>query len=213
VAAIPFQHPALLIVFVSSPLSQGLWCATASVGGPQLDRADLAVGASREDVLFLTTQVAETGSHLKEALRNRRRLKEALKAARAELNAIEAEVEVARLAADAAEDHRVGICFGRFLFLWPPSAGGGGSLISFILQTWRRGCLTSNERWGPTALRVRHGDVPRHPYNRGVSGRRGCGISFGPTGGSALCTARPCQGAVRAGVHRGASEALAAADA
>jgi hypothetical protein len=56
--------------------------------------------------------VAETGSHLKEALRNRRRLKEALKAARAELNAIEAEVEVARLAADAAEDHRVGICFG-----------------------------------------------------------------------------------------------------
>jgi diketogulonate reductase-like aldo/keto reductase len=48
--------------------------AAASGAEPQLGNAAPAVGASREDDLFLTTQVAETGSHLEEALRNRRRL-------------------------------------------------------------------------------------------------------------------------------------------
>jgi hypothetical protein len=53
--------------------------------------------------------VAETGSRLEEALRDRRRLEQALKAARTALNAIDAEVEVAHLAADGAEDLRDGM--------------------------------------------------------------------------------------------------------
>jgi hypothetical protein len=54
--------------------------------------------------------VVETGSHLEEALRDHRSIEEALKAARATLNAIEAEVEAAHLAADGAEASRVGMC-------------------------------------------------------------------------------------------------------
>jgi hypothetical protein len=54
--------------------------------------------------------VAETGSHLEEAMCDCRRLEEALKAARAILNAIEAEVEAARITADGAEAHRLGMC-------------------------------------------------------------------------------------------------------
>jgi hypothetical protein len=49
------------------------------------------------------THGAETGSRLEETLRDRRHLEAALKAARAALNAIEAEVEEARVAADGEE--------------------------------------------------------------------------------------------------------------
>jgi hypothetical protein len=69
-----------------------------------------AAGASREEVLFLTTQVAETGSRLEEALRDRCRLVEALNAARAVLNTVEVEVEAARVDANWAEAHRLGMC-------------------------------------------------------------------------------------------------------
>jgi hypothetical protein len=43
----------------------------------------------------------------------------------AALNAIEVEVEVAHLSADGAEARRVGMCFGRLLFLRLPSKGVG----------------------------------------------------------------------------------------
>jgi hypothetical protein len=71
-----------------------------------------AVGASWEGILFLTTQVAEMGSRLEEALRDCRRLEEALKAARATLNTTDMEVEATRLSTDGAEACRVGMYLG-----------------------------------------------------------------------------------------------------
>jgi hypothetical protein len=79
---------------------------------------------SLEDILFLTTQVAETSS-LEEVLRDRRRLEEALKVTQAALNAIKVEVEAACPPADRAEARRIGMYFGQFLFLRLPSRGVG----------------------------------------------------------------------------------------
>jgi hypothetical protein len=76
-----------------------------------------AAGASREEVLYLTTQVAETGRRLEEALCDGRRLVEALNSARAAINAADAEVETAHVAADGAEACRVGMCLGMVFVL------------------------------------------------------------------------------------------------
>lgn len=56
-------------------------------------------GASREEDLYLTTQVADMGSSLEEALRDQCQLVEALNAACVALNATEVEVKVGRVAA------------------------------------------------------------------------------------------------------------------
>jgi hypothetical protein len=87
----------------------GLGGTSASSVEPQPVGAAPATGASREEVLYLTTKVAETGSHLEEALHDRCRLVNALDAARAALIAAEAEVEAARVAADGAEARCVGM--------------------------------------------------------------------------------------------------------
>lgn len=58
----------------------------------------------------MTTQVAEMGSRLEEALRDRRQLVDTLDAARAMLITVEADVEAARVAIDGAEAHCVGMC-------------------------------------------------------------------------------------------------------
>jgi hypothetical protein len=86
-----------------------------------------AAVASWEKVLYLTMQVAEMGSRQEEALCDRHRLVEVLNAACAALNAAEAEVEAARVAADGAVARRVGTCLG----------------MIFVLQ------LTSGELWFP----------------------------------------------------------------
>jgi hypothetical protein len=52
------------------------------------------------------------GSRLEEALRDCRRLEEALKAARATLNTTDMEVEATRLSTDGAEACRVGMYLG-----------------------------------------------------------------------------------------------------
>jgi hypothetical protein len=54
--------------------------AAASGVKPQLGGTAPAVGASRGDVLFLTTQTVEMEDRLEEALCDRRQLEEALKA-------------------------------------------------------------------------------------------------------------------------------------
>jgi hypothetical protein len=60
-------------------------------------------------------------------LRDRRRLEEALKAARVALNAIEVKVVVAHVAADRVGSCRVGMCIGTIFVPW----------------------MTSRERWFP----------------------------------------------------------------
>jgi hypothetical protein len=94
----------------------GSWGAAASGVEPCPSGVAPIVGAFREEVLFLVTQVVEMGSHLKEALRDHRRFEEALKATCAGLDAIEAEVEAAHIATDGAEACRVGMYLGKVLF-------------------------------------------------------------------------------------------------
>jgi hypothetical protein len=78
---------------------------------------DPAIRAHQDDVLRLTTQVTEMGSHLEEALRAYHQLEDTLVAAQMALGGARAEVDVARLATDEAEAHRVGKRPKHLLFL------------------------------------------------------------------------------------------------
>jgi hypothetical protein len=79
-----------------------------SFGDPAPVSTYLAIMVHRDDVCHLTTQVAETGSHLGEALRAHLQLEEALAAAQVALGATRREVDVTRLATNGAEAHHVG---------------------------------------------------------------------------------------------------------
>jgi hypothetical protein len=105
-----------LITLASFLCVQGPGGTSASCVETQPVGAASAAEASLEEVHYLTTHVAETGSRLEEALHDRRRLVEALNAARTTLNAVEAEVEAARVAADGANASRVGMCLGMVSF-------------------------------------------------------------------------------------------------
>lgn len=72
-----------------------------------------------------------------EALCDHRHLEGTLKAGRAALDTIEAEVEAARVAADGAEARRVAMYLGRLL---PHGCLGRVPLIVVALQTGKIGC-------------------------------------------------------------------------